>query len=282
MFLDHDQVSFYRSYLANVQLLEAVEQGDLQAVEKELKEGADVNIPHEDGCLPLEIATKGGGSKQLEIIRCLIAASAQVNIPNNDGKSPLRLAVESADLNLVKDLVSAKADLEGGSNLNDDKEVVASLLRAGAKPDLHDKSRGCYPLNIAASNKNARVLRLLLSAGADVEKHDHEGKTALSIAAAMDDLGIVRLLVQDGKAVADSQDVHGRTPLMHAAASGNMELVTYLIDEAQADIELECKAGKRAGQYATGRVADYFTAIVVLSSMSSMSRRSSRNNAKKS
>jgi ankyrin repeat protein len=65
---------------------------------------------------------------------------------------------------------------------NQNTEVIAALLKAGADVNVQIKD-GWTPLMIAAGkNQNPEVIMVLLGAGADAKAKNSEGKTAFDYA----------------------------------------------------------------------------------------------------
>ena len=73
------------------------------------EEGADVNIPNNNGNTPLMIATRNGHT---EIARMLIDRGADVNIPDNNGNTPLTWASDRGNIQIVRMLIDRGAECE--------------------------------------------------------------------------------------------------------------------------------------------------------------------------
>lgn len=97
--------------------------GDLEVAEVFLREDTDdaFNVSRidpnikwrEDGQSPIFVATVRG---QLDMIKRLIAAKADVNITNNDGRTPLSLGAEFGRTPAMSILVDAGADINARDN----------------------------------------------------------------------------------------------------------------------------------------------------------------------
>ena len=97
--------------------------GDLEVAEVFLREDTDdaFNVSRidpnvkwrEDGQSPIFLATVRG---QLDMMRRLIAAKADVNITNNDGRTPLSLGAEFGQTPAMSILVDAGADINARDN----------------------------------------------------------------------------------------------------------------------------------------------------------------------
>lgn len=114
--------------------------------------------------------------------RCLI---------NADVMAMEHLLSEGLDPNASRDGVSLLmrvVEVESG-------ELVATLLRGGADPNLH----AGYCLPFASDQRNYDVIRELTGAGIDVNAQDWNGDTALHLAASRyNDAGVCLLLLTHG------------------------------------------------------------------------------------
>lgn len=188
-------------------LHEAVVRGDVAAVKKLIKQGADVNAMPEcsilvglerrpalrkgegrhqkptrleqtmpwKGASPLHLAAERGKS---EIIKLLLAAGADPNLTDRLGQTPLHLAAAGGHAAAVRLLIT-KTNVEIKSKAgwealhlaanNGDAETVQALLGAGVSPDATGPA-GVTPLMIAAANNRSAVAALLLQRGARVDR----------------------------------------------------------------------------------------------------------------
>lgn len=115
-------------------LHQAVEKGEIQAVEAFIRQGADVNARDRNGDTSLAIAAEKNDLKTAGI---LLAGGGDVNTKNLYGDTPLMLAVS------------------GGF-----EELTALLLKAGADADIknHDDETA---VTLAAETRNPTIIGLL-------------------------------------------------------------------------------------------------------------------------
>jgi uncharacterized protein len=118
-----------------------------------------------------------------------------------------------------------------------DVALVRSLVAAGA--DVNEKSRGEYPLNIAAVFGPVEMVSLLIDAGADIEKPGLNGMHPLHNAVLSGHKDIIALLIKRGAAI-DARDNRGNTPFLRFAASaGNDIEIAKMLLAAGADPSVE-------------------------------------------
>jgi len=125
-------------------LLLAMKAGDLVAVEKALKEGADVNkAENDEGATPLHHAANMGNAEMVDL---LIKHGANVNAYNADtGLFPITcVAAMGDDVEIVKSLVDAGADVNLGEGGNTILDTVIEFSKAKPHPKIiaYLKSKG--------------------------------------------------------------------------------------------------------------------------------------------
>ncbi|MCH7803266.1 MAG: ankyrin repeat domain-containing protein [Acidobacteria bacterium] len=169
---------------SDLRLVDAVREGDHEAVRSLIKERADVNAPQAYGATALAWAAN---RDDLEMVELLIGAGAHVNTADVYGVTPLSLACT-----------------------NGNAAVVEKLLRVGANPNAA-KVTGETPLMTCARTGNREAVKSLLVHGADVNARENErGQTALMWAVAQEHPKVVGALVEHG---ADLQARSATVPL---------------------------------------------------------------------
>ena len=130
----------------------------------------------------------------------------------------------------------------------DDLDAVKALLAAGADVNAKDK-RGWTPLMQAASDGETDIAEALLASGASVNAKTDDGRTALTLAVFGGCLDTIRGLLAAGADV-NIKDCGGKTALMYAALEGKTEVVKALL-ESGADVNAKDIDGDTALTLAT-------------------------------
>jgi ankyrin repeat protein len=157
---------------------------------------------------------------------------ADVNAPQGDGTTPLHWAVYKVD-----------------------HELVAELLRSGAKADVANKY-GSSPLAEAVKLGDLALVRELLDAGANVESPNGDGQTALMLAAGVGSVDVAKLLVERGADVNATETWRDQTALMWAVDGNFPELTQFLIDNG-ADVNARASANDWDSQITAEPRAQY-------------------------
>ena len=226
-------VAGLKAAAAETSLVDAIKQGNLDAVRALLTRRADVNAGELDGTTPLHWAVRADDSGTVAM---LLGAGARADVANRYGITPLWLAAT-----------------------NGNAAMIATLLKAGAQVDAALPS-GETALLVAASSGNADAVRTLLQHGADVRTRERLfGQTALMIAAAENHPEVCKALIAAGSEVDAripptqaagrqgglSNSASGEfTALMYAARQGSIAAAGALI-AAGADLEKGDPSGVR-------------------------------------
>ncbi len=122
-------------------------------------------------------------------MKLVTAKGTNVNVPGADGTTAVMYAAANNDLELVKALIKAGADVKGqepvrhlrpdGASIIGATPIIEALLKAGADPNFRTTD-GETPLMAAARSGKVDAAKALRDAGADVNaKENWGGQTAL-------------------------------------------------------------------------------------------------------
>ena len=255
---------------ADLRLVQAVQNGDIQAVRSLLQQKADVNAAQGDGMTALHWAVY---KDDLETAQLLLQAGANVNVTTRiNALTPLIMASKNGDAALIAALLKSGADsntatTDGMTPLmaaaaSGHVDAAALLLDQGANVNAKEASHGQTALMFAAAENRGAMISLLAARGADpkvatsvvkleaaklddngnpipVKKGDETitggnsfmgGMTALLFAARDGNLDAVHALLQAGADINQASAGEHSTPLVIAIANGHYEVGKFLLD----------------------------------------------------
>jgi ankyrin repeat protein len=245
----------------------ASEKGHAEILAALIEAGAKFDQTDEQRMRPLHFAANAG------IARLLIAKGAKVDSPM---PSPLYMATMAGKADVVRELVSNKADIRDSdcaemlnwATLAGKIEVVKILLEQRYVKSLLGAADVYSPLHVAASGsfggmnrpqdvtpeRRLDIAKLLVEKGADVNARwganvnpqsgaaHMIGTTPLMFASAQGDIEMVKFLI-DQQADAKAANASGQTALHFAAQHGHRSVVESLLD-ANADVNALTREAK--------------------------------------
>ena len=203
-------------------LYRAVQAGDLEQIKLNIRSGADLSQPADDGDYPLHVASRAG---QVSIVRELAEHGADLRVRDRAGRTPLELALIHGRTQVAAALVQAGAPLDPQAVLLElvdagvsDRDSYDFLIRRGADASRLDV-QGRAPLHRAVALGHLETVRRLLARGAQVNQPDGAGRTPLDLA--LDSAGpgatrgrdaadIVKTLEQNGARRGPAQHTGGQ------------------------------------------------------------------------
>lgn len=219
-----------------LQLADAVKNGDLASVRLLLAKKADVNAAAIDSSTPLHWAVQ---TNNLEMVNVLIAAGANVKAATRYQITPLALACSNGNAAIIERLLQAGVDANSTSEegetalmaaaLNGKVDALKVLLTHGAKVNATEPYKGQTALMWAAGEGNAAAAALLVEFGGDVKAKSKAGYTPLLFAVLNNRIDAAKTLLEHGANVED-QAPDGTTALNMAAVNAYYDLASVLLD----------------------------------------------------
>ena len=220
-----------------VPLIEAVKNGDRQAVGTLLTRKADVNTPEADGTTALHWAVHRNDVQTADL---LLRSGAHVRATNRYGVTPLSIACINGNAAMIGRLLDAGAD--PNTSLPDGETVlmtaartgtvdaVKALLAHGATVDVREPSKGQTALMWAAAENNAAVVKVLAEAGGDVHAQSKAGRfTPLMFAVRGGHVETTRALLDAGANV-NTTLPDGTSALVVAVINAHYQLGALLLE----------------------------------------------------
>jgi len=233
-------------------LEDAIFDGDVEALNQALEQGADADHVDEYGDPILHTACEG---PSLDVLKALVAGGADAGAVNKYGDTCLHVAAGNAPLEIVAYLLAEGADPNAPHDRDDrplqraltsdpfSMEKVKLLIEKGADPSrlgdgkdttLHVFYRSGCPKWESGECPTLEVVELLVDGGADIHGVNAWGETPLHHAAGVHDLPVVEYLVKKGADV-NAGNMDGWTPLDYAHQSPYDAASEEPIDESDPD-----------------------------------------------
>ncbi|CAF1117906.1 unnamed protein product [Rotaria sp. Silwood1] len=189
--------------MANVfrQFLLDAENGDVDAVQRNIENGIDLETRDEDQQTALILSAR---CNHLECVKVLLEAHADVNAEDVDNWTALLNASQNGNFDIVRILIEHDAKIE------------------------HCDCGQFTPLMWASYEGHTRIVEYLLNCDANVDAVDEHGISSLSWASGRNHINIVELLLKAG-ASPNLCDKNDTTPLIWASRRGHTEIVDLLL-----------------------------------------------------
>jgi len=159
---------------AGSDVADAVMNGNLPALQRFVREKADVNAAQKDGSTALHWAVY---RRDLQALDILLRAGADPNVKTLTGVTPLAMAALDGSPEMIDRLLKAGADAKAlGPNgettvmfaaRNGNPEALKLLIEAGVDVNAREPLRGTTALMWAVEQRHPEAVEVLLAAGAD-------------------------------------------------------------------------------------------------------------------
>ena len=234
-----------------------------------LEQKVQCDGPNDVGATPLLSAID---ADNIEIARDLLDSGADSKTEDKYEVSLLSNAALLGHLRMLRLLLDYGADIESGGRTQNctplihatetgDLNVVKFLLDAGANLNV-EASDGTSPLSHAAVAGNLDMIQLLYEHGSDPERENRYGERAL-VFAVRGGSAVVAFLLQKLGVEVNTQNCSGNTPLAVAIMHGNLKAAMLLL-KAGANTELANNHGRTPLWYAVQRSRPYLNIVQLL------------------
>ena len=229
LFLEYGMDVNYETKAQESMLSVAINKGDLNIVRHLLDKGANKNILHFS---PFMFIILYGTNEQLESAR----TNTYVDISHRGlwSLTPLLLAIQGGDINKVKIVLSAGANLDERGHCDqrplfyavrgNHLPMVKFLIEQGANAFDEDEDSVTYLMS-AAEHNASECIQFFIDLGLDIHKQDFVQSTALNYCNTIDS---AKRLIEAGADI-NYIDGQGYSLLMSAAEDNNIPLLKYLL-----------------------------------------------------
>lgn len=230
-----------RKRVLNRQLSDAVYASDLQKAESLLREGASPNSGK--GLLGFAIAQhqREIAKRLIEAGAEPTGRALAGAVKGNETEIALTLLAKGADVGFGTRYFGMGEPLLYSAVENQNERLVAALIQRHAPLDKTHENSGMTPLHLAVLQNDATFVATLLAAGANPNLPDIYLNSPLASAIKNENEEIIRLLLQNHADI-DQKACQGYSPLMIACAQGNEAIVAHLL-ERKPNLNVRTEAG---------------------------------------
>ena len=175
----------------------------------------DVNVPNENGDLPLHLAARMNICMESTIL--LVEKTKNVNYKNNQGETPLHMLYGGGKTSIMSHIFDTKHQVEGH---------VQTLPHAN-----HSTGKGFNTLHV--------LLKFLDGTDVDLEAMSNEGCTPLHCMCRADKFDDLKHILEHEEINTNLQDKNGATLLHLACQANNFDVVELILTFSEADPSIE-------------------------------------------
>ncbi|MEI0685592.1 ankyrin repeat domain-containing protein [Brachyspira pilosicoli] len=252
-----------------LELLIAVKNNDIIAVNALLKENVNPNFVDEEGYSPLHRAVLNNNLDVVNVLLSYKDIDTEIKLPYEasvddwyfGGATPLLVASYTGNADIVNALIEAgsdiraKDDIDGATTIhiasaNGNNEVINILLNKDNTLINEADSMKDTPLHWASIKNQTDTISLLLANGADTKLANSDGNTVLHYAAMYGDVNTVNVLLESDSSLASVENNEGITPIYYAIVVSDNDILSSIITNGQIDINKKDSLGYTPLHYA--------------------------------
>ena len=252
-----------------LELLVAVKNNDIIAINTLIKEGVNPNFVDENGYSPLHLAVINNSLDSVEALLSYKDINKEVKLPYEatldnwylGGATPLITASYIGNADIIYTLIEAgcnmraRDDVDGAmpihvasANGNDDA-VILLLEKDKTLVNETDNNGNDTPLHWASMKDNPSTVLVLLKYGADTKIQNSDGNTALHYAAMYASSDVIKNIVSFDKSSVNIANNEGMYPIHYAALEDNSDALVSLVQDGGADVNIKDSTGDTALHY---------------------------------
>ncbi|WP_041747688.1 ankyrin repeat domain-containing protein [Brachyspira pilosicoli] len=252
-----------------LELLIAVKNNDIIAVNALLKENVNPNFVDEEGYSPLHRAVLNDNLDVVNVLLSYKDIDTEIKLPYEasvddwylGGATPLLVASYTGNADIVNALIEAgsdiraKDDIDGATTIhiasaNGNNEVINILLNKDNTLINEADSMKDTPLHWASIKNQTDTISLLLANGADTKLTNSDGNTVLHYAAMYGDVNTVNVLLEADSSLASVENNEGITPIYYAIVVSDNDILSSIINNGQIDVNKKDSLGYTPLHYA--------------------------------
>ena len=224
-----------------IQLLDAIIEGEAKLVDALIKEGVNVNTLRFDRTPLMTAAHHNHENILIQLLKAgAMVNEAHENSEENASNNALMIAAGTGSFECLKILLEYGVSISDRNKYGETALMIAGLccrpkclqllLEHNVSIDVQD-NEGMTALMHAASSGSAECIQILINSNAKLDLIDDDGNDALikSLSDHMDFNGDCSLLLIKAGCMINQENTHGKTPLIIAVCYDKINVINELI-----------------------------------------------------
>ena len=177
------------------------------------------------------------GTAHILVLKLLLLSGANADATDMQGHSACHWAATAGQLEMLKVLKKAGADVHVADNQVGHLTIITQVLTCLGR------CQGRTPLMDATASGHLAVVKWLVKRGSPLFSADSGGQQPLHLAAVGGHLEVIKWIYQYKSTALKSQDYQGNTAIMWAVFGGHMDVCVWLFEHGS-DISSEDNEGR--------------------------------------
>ncbi len=242
-----------------LEMLVAVKNNDLIALNTLIKEGVNPNFADENGYTPLHLAIINNNLDSVEALLTYKDIDKEAKLPykatlNNwylGGATPLITASYVGNADIVYTLIEAGCDIRARDDIDgampihvasaNGNDAAVTLLLEKDKTLINetDNNGNDTSLHWASMKDKPSTVALLLKYGADTKIQNTDGNTALHYASMYASAEVIKNIVNADNSSVNIANNENMYPIHYAALENNVDALISLVQDGKADVNIK-------------------------------------------